>query len=159
MTMQLTGRGVLIWLCGFFGIIIAMNAYFITMSSRTFRGEDEQKPYLQGVEYNQTLARHAEQAARGWTAAITATRLPGGDVRVEIRMRDKAGRPVDGPALAGELRHPADENRDRVLDLVQTAPGIYQARHSRVSPGMWDVLVHANSVQSPFDAERRLWLS
>lgn len=158
MTMHLTGRGVLIWLFGFFGVIIAMNAYFITVSSRTFRGEDEQKPYLQGVEYNQTLARHAEQTALGWTAAITAARLPGGDVRIEIQMRDKAGKPVSGGALAGELRHPADENRDRVLHLVQTEPGIYQARLSQVSPGMWDVLVHASSAQSPFDAERRLWV-
>ena len=74
MNTQLTGRGVLIWLIGFFGVIIAMNAYFVTVSSRTFRGEDEQKPYLQGVEYNQTLARHAEQSALRWTAVVTANR-------------------------------------------------------------------------------------
>jgi nitrogen fixation protein FixH len=112
MTGKLTGRGVLVWLFVFFGIIISMNAYFITVSTRTFRGEDEQKPYLQGVEYNQTLARHAAQAALGWTAAITATRLQGGDVRVEIQMHDRAGNPVTGTGLGGELRHPSDENRD-----------------------------------------------
>ena len=108
MTGHLTGRGVLIWLFGFFGVIFATNAYFIMVSTRTFRGEDEQKPYLQGVEYNQTLARHAEQAALGWQAAITAARLPGGHVRIEIRMCDRAGKPVAETGLAGELRHPAD---------------------------------------------------
>ncbi|HEY1878254.1 MAG TPA: FixH family protein, partial [Rhizomicrobium sp.] len=66
MTGRLTGRGVLIWLFGFFAVIFAMNIYFIMVSSRTFRGEDEQKPYLQGVEFNQTLARRAEQESLGW---------------------------------------------------------------------------------------------
>jgi len=158
MTGYLTGRGVLIWLVGFFGIIIAMNTYFIMVSSRTFRGEDEQKPYLQGVEYNQTLARHGEQAALGWQAAITASRLPGGDVRIEIQMRDRAGHPVIATALAGELRHPADENRDRALHLTQTEPGTYQVRLPHVSPGVWDILVHSSSEHAPFDAERRLWV-
>ncbi len=32
MTGMLTGRGVLIWLFGFFGVIFAMNAYFIMVS-------------------------------------------------------------------------------------------------------------------------------
>ncbi len=158
MTGHLTGRGVLIWLFGFFGVIFATNAYFIMVSTRTFSGEDEQKPYLQGVEYNQTLAHHAEQAALGWKAAITATRLPGGDVRIEIRMRDPAGKPVTESGLGGELRHPADENRDRVLHLTQNEPGIYQARLAGVSPGVWDVLIHSSSERTPFDAERRLWV-
>jgi nitrogen fixation protein FixH len=155
---HLTGRGVLIWLFAFFGVILAVNSYFITVSTSTFRGEDEQKPYLQGVEYNQTLARHAAQAALGWQAAITATRLPGGDVRVEIQMRDTAGKPVAEPGLAGELRHPSDENRDRDLHLAQTAPGLYEARLSGVSPGVWDVMIHSSSERTPFDAERRLWV-
>ncbi len=78
--------------------------------SRTFRGEDEQKPYLQGVEFNQTLARRAEQTALGWKATITATRLVRGDVRIEITIRDRGGKPVAELGLTGELRHPADEN-------------------------------------------------
>lgn len=158
MTGHLTGRGVLVWLFTFFGVIIAMNSYFIIVSSRTFRGEDEQKPYLQGMKYNQTLARHAEQAALGWTAAVTATRLGDGDVRIEIRLRDRAGNPVKEPGLAGELRHPADENRDRMLRLTEAGPGTYQAQLSHVSPGAWDVLVHSSNERTPFDAERRLWV-
>ena len=40
MTRTLTGRGVFLWLCAFFGIIFATNAYFVTASIKTFRGED-----------------------------------------------------------------------------------------------------------------------
>ena len=158
MTGGLTGRGVLVWLFGFFGIVFAMNTYFIVASSRTFRGEDEQKPYLQGMEYNQTLARHAQQAALGWTTVITAARLPSGDVRIEVRMRDRAGRPLTDSRLAGELRHPSDANRDRALPLTEHETGTYLAQLSHVSPGVWDVLVHSNNKLMPFDAERRLWV-
>ena len=50
MTPKLTGRGVLLLVAGFFGVIIATNVIFITAALRTFRGEDEAKPYLQGVD-------------------------------------------------------------------------------------------------------------
>lgn len=158
MTERLTGRGVLIWLFGFFGVIFATNAYFIMVSTQTFRGEDEQKPYLQGVEYNQTLALRAEQAALGWKATITAIRLANGNVRVEVRIRDRNGNAVAEVGLAGALRHPADENRDRVFHLTKAAPGMYQAELSDVSPGGWDVLVHSAGEQTPFEASRRLWV-
>jgi len=158
MTGKLTGRGVLLWLCGFFGVIFAMNLYFIMVSSRTFRGEDEQKPYLQGMAFNQTLARRAEQQALGWKAVITATRLGDGHVRIEITARDRTGRPVNDVALGGELRHPSDENRDRTLHLTQVTPGIYQAELPGISSGVWDVLVHSIDEHVPFDAERRVWV-
>jgi nitrogen fixation protein FixH len=155
---KLTGRDVFIWLFGFFAVIFAMNIYFIMVSTSTFRGEDEQKPYLQGVAYNQTLARRAEQMALGWKAAISATRLSGGNVRIEMRMMDRDGRPVKGPELGGELRHPADENRDRPIDLKLVGPGTYQAELAGISPGAWDVLVRSRNEHVPFEAERRLWL-
>ena len=46
MMRKLTGRAVLLLLVGFFGVIFATNAIFITAAVRTFRGEDEAKPYL-----------------------------------------------------------------------------------------------------------------
>ena len=158
MTARLTGRGVLIWLFGFFGIIFAMNIYFIMVSSRTFRGEDEQKPYLQGMEYNQILARRAEQASLGWKATISASRLSGGAVRIEIMVHDRKGGARMPGRLAGELRHPADENRDRALSLTRAAPGIYRAELAGISPGAWDVLVHSADEHTPFEADRRIWL-
>ena len=141
----MTGRGVLIWLFAFFGIIFAMNTYFIIVSSSTFRGEDEQKPYLQGVEYNRILARRAEQTKLGWKAEIVAVRLAGGNVRVEVRIRDRDGKPVAEPDLAGEFRHPADENRDRTVRLNQASPGTYQASLAGIAPGAWDVLVRSRN--------------
>lgn len=155
---KLTGRGVLLWLVAFFGFVIAVNAVFIMVSASTFRGEDEQKPYLQGIEYNQALARRAAQAAAGWQAGISAIRLDSGDVRVQLSLRGRDGAPVRGESLSGELRHPADENRDHVLKLTEAGPGLYQADVHEVAPGNWDVIVEARGGRTPFEAVRRLWV-
>lgn len=157
MTGPLTGRGVLVWLLGFFGVILAMNAWYITLSVRTFRGEDEQLPYLQGVTYNRTLARRAEQKALDWRAKVTLSRLPSGAARILVRLDDEAGRPLRDLALAGVLRHPADETRDRPLALKPVASGLYQAELPGVAPGAWDVALHARS-GAPFEMTERLWL-
>ena len=130
----------LLWLVGFFGIIFATNAYFITAAVKTFRGEDEQKPYLQGVEYNHTLARRAEQAKLGWKATIGAHRLPSGEVRVDRHAaHSRDGAPETGAALTGELRHPADENRDRALHFTEIGARPLSGRTGRrraPAPGM-----------------------
>jgi len=152
----LTSRTVLIWLGGFFGLIIATNAFFITEAVRTFRGEDEQKPYLQGVEYNHTLALRAEQAKLGWRASIDGRRLPQGRVQILVSLRRRDGAPETGARLTGELRHPADENRDQPLRFSQLSSGLYAAT-AQAPSGNWDVLV-SNAQGAPFRATRRLWL-
>lgn len=154
MTGKLTGRGVLLWLLAFFGVVMGVNAWFVTVSATTFRGEDEQKPYLQGVEYNDTLARRAEQKKLGWQATIAADRLAQGLVRVTVHVE---GRGTQDLALTGELRHPADENRDRPLKFTRAGEGLYQADLKGVPSGLWDVFVQAGHGQ-PFEADRRLWL-
>lgn len=158
MSRTLSGRAVLMWLVGFFGIIIAVNIWFITASIRTFSGEDEQQPYLQGIEYNQTLARRTEQKTLGWRAVIGASRVAGGNVRVSITIRRSDGTPQPGLILRGELRHPTDEGRDRPLDPREITAGVYQADLVGIGRGEWDVMVHTNANQAPFEAMRRLWV-
>ena len=157
MTRTLTGRGVSLWLAGFFGIIFATNAIFITEAVKTFRGEDEQRPYLQGVAYNQTLEHRAEQARLGWQASITAQHISSGKVRVIVQLQQRNGVPQTQATLTGELRHPADENRDRQLLFSEMSPGMYQAELAGIAPGNWDVLVSNQGIE-PFQASRRLWL-
>ncbi len=158
MNKTLTGRGVLLWLFAFFGIIFATNAYFIVLSVKTFSGEDEQKPYLQGVEYNDTLARRAAQRRLGWRATMTATRLSSGHVRISVALAGPDGAPETKVSLIGELRHPADEYRDQVLKLKETMPGTYQEELASVSPGSWDLIVNSIAGNAPFEATRRLWV-
>jgi nitrogen fixation protein FixH len=158
MTRTLTGRGVLLWLTGFFGLIFATNAAFITVAVKTFRGEDEQLPYLQGVEYNDTLAHRALQKKLGWQATISAVRHPDGSVRVSVSLRQPDGKAPPAERLSGELRHPSDENRDQALHLVSEGGGAYRADLPKVSPGIWDVVVKSDKGDVPFEAIRRVLL-
>lgn len=158
MNKPLTGRGVLLWLFAFFGVIFATNIIFITLSIKTFSGEDEQKPYLQGVQYNDTLARRAAQRKLGWRATMIATRLADGQLRISVSLSSPNGRPETGLSLGGELRHPANENRDRVLKFKEAAPGLYREDLASVGPGSWDVIVNNPAKDAPFEATRRLWV-
>lgn len=155
---SLTGRGVLLWLAGFFLCVFAVNAAFIAISVETFRGEDEQKPYLQGVEYNRTLERRRAQARLGWTAAVRVERTTGGHVDVVVDLKGRSGRPETDAKLVGELRHPADENADRVLKLAEIAPGRYRADAGPVRSGVWDVVIDGGAAGAPFEASTRLWV-
>jgi len=158
MTRTLTGRGVLMWFLGFFGLIFVTNAYFITVAIQTFRGEDEQRPYLQGAAYNDTLSQRAWQRQLGWTASIAAARDEAGTVRVTIALFDAAEIPQSGVVLRGDLRHPADENRDRRLVFHPSGAGLYQAEVPDVGRGYWDVKVSTVAQDQPFEAVRRVWL-
>jgi nitrogen fixation protein FixH len=155
---ELTGRGVLAWLFAFFFLIFGANAWFIYAAVSTFRGEDDQKPYLQGISYGETLSQRAEQARQGWHATIAADRLQSGKVRVEVTLRRRNGAPERDVRLVGELRHPTDETRDRSLRLVEVAEGDYRADVGGVGTGAWDVVVKASPGTAPFEASRRLWV-
>lgn len=157
MSKTLTGRGVLLWLGGFFGIIFATNAIFITEAVKTFRGEDEQLPYLQGVTYNQTLEHRAVQKKLGWHASIAAQRVSAGTIDVIVQLHRRDGSPETQVTMTGALRHPTDENRDRPLRFSEISAGVYRAELAGVAPGNWDVLV-SNQNGEPFQASRRLWL-
>lgn len=160
----LTGRKTLAIFVASFGVVFAVNGYMIAQAistfrgeaASTFRGESDSDEYLQGINYNQTLARRAQQKAMGWQAAIGASRTDGGMVRVRLDIRSRAGSPVEGLQILGVLRHPSDAHRDRVLVFVQEGSGAYEARLGHVASGVWEVDVRSPDVA--FEASRRLWL-
>lgn len=158
MNKPLTGRGVLLYLVAFFGVIIAVNAYFAYVAVGTFRGEDDLKPYQEGVEYNQTLARRAAQERLGWKAVFDVVRTAPAKVHVRVALTTRSGKPEDRAVLSGEFRHPADENRDRSVRLVETRAGEYEGDVTGVTPGAWDVIVTDAAKSAPFEATRRVWI-
>ena len=115
---RLTGWHVLAMICGFFGVIIAVDVGMATMAYRTFSGEVADDPYEAGLLYNRTLAERRIQAALGWTADIAL--IHGGDLRVTVA--DKAGRPVDGLKVTAVLERPATETGRETLAFTAAAP-------------------------------------
>jgi len=157
MNRMLTGRHVLLWLFAFFGVVIFTNAIFVTLAVKTLRGEDEEKPYLQGIAFNHTLAERAEQAELGWQASLAARRLPSSDVIIDLRVYSREHAPQSGLTLTGLLRHPVDEHLDRKFAFREVSPGLYQGRAVGLKTGNWDVVARS-AAGAPFEASRRLWV-
>jgi len=140
---QMRGWHALLWFAGFFGFMFAVNGIFLWTAITTFPGEDVEKSYLLGLDYNHELARRAQQAEAGWTAEIgLAGKAP--DLTLRIRLASKDGQPLPSTTALAELRHPADRNLDRTLDLTPGARGEYLAAMPDVAAGRWDVHLSAD---------------
>lgn len=154
--MILTGRGVALWLGGFFGVVIAANAWFVTLSLKSFHGEDRQRPYQQGLDYNATLTARARQQAAGWRATMSVdTGISPARLRLAVTRPD--GAPVEGLALTGAIRHPADTFRDRPIRLTAVGPGVYEGEIRDAGHGRRNAIIRAAGA-TPFETEGRIWL-
>lgn len=152
---ELTGRHVLMMVIAFFGVIIAANVFFITQAVRTFPGEDVRRSYVQGLNYNETLADREAQAALGWRAAASLSRDAAG-AAVEIILIDRDGLPVDGATLEGSLRRPLEARDDQTLAFVGLGEGRYRAAVGSLAEGQWALRARAVRGAHHFDVEARL---
>ena len=59
-TFELKGWHVLLILMAFFGVMFSVNGVFLYHAITSFPGEDVKKSYVQGLNYNDTLAVRAE---------------------------------------------------------------------------------------------------
>ena len=161
---RVTGLHVLISLVVFFGITLAVNVIMITKAVGTFSGEVAPNSYVQGLNYNDTLAARNEQRAEGWQANIDAAQRSGGTVRIALSIRDKAGRPVRGLALLGTMRLPATEYDDKHFTFAETTPGHYEASVADLRTALWELEVETpdpkgDQEHAPrFEMRNRLWL-
>lgn len=147
----LRGWHVLVMILMFFGVTIGVNATFITLALTTFPGEDVPHSYVQGINFNDTLARRQAQAELGWTARFNA--VEGG---VLLEVLDPEGVAVSGLTLSGSMVHP-DTGQDCPLSFDVERAGLYRAALACETAGRWRVRA-SNSGDAPFEVEYELWL-
>ena len=148
---RLNGWHVLAIVTGFFAIVIAVDVGFVVMAVKTFPGEVSATPYEDGLAYNKAYDQLRAQERLGWRA--TAAAEPGA---VALELRDRAGQPLTGLKVTGELQHPATEAGRLTLTFQETGPGRYVA-HPGALTGAWDFTGHAASPGGArFNADRRL---
>lgn len=138
----LTGKHVLAILLAYFGTVIAVNMYMATAAVRTFSGVEAEKPYQEGLKYDNEIASAREQAKRGWTVDASVRPREGGAV-IDVTQKDAAGLVTPGLAFKAVFMHPADRRRDVKVDLAKVDAGHYSAPVA-VAPGRWDVLIEAS---------------
>lgn len=144
------GHHVLFVLLGFFAVIIAVNTVFVTMAVRTFRGEEVERSYMQGLVYNEVLAERRTQAEMGWQAGMNLV-----DGVLILSIEDRSGAPVEDLKLEARLRHRVDMAYDRALEFSEREPGVYLAPVSDLGEMAWIVSVSAQN--QPFEMEHTLW--
>lgn len=154
---ELTGWHVLGWLAAFFGIVFAVNGYFLVSALSTHTGIVSQEPYRKGLHYNTRIAADARQAALGWTSVVTIA----DDKRVHVVLADKAGLPVGRLVLTGLAGRPSTNRFDHALTFREVAPGRYEAAVDHLVDGAWLVAVEARlgekDAEPVYRARRRLW--
>ena len=155
----LKGSHVLAIALAFLAVILAANAVFITLAIKTFPGQVVDKPYEQGLRFNEQIAAKSRQAALGWTADIDRATIVNGDAEIEIRFASSSGDPLHGLAIEGQLRRPAAKGEDKALVFESGSSGAYIAKVGGVEMGAWDLTVTATAqTGETFALKKRLIL-
>ena len=135
----LTGRAVLIWLIGFFGIVAIVNAIMIREAISTFGGVETASSYQAGLKFEQDAAAARAQDARRWRVNANV-RLAGGKTLFDIDARDAAAAPLAGLTAVAVLHHPTDARGDHQVTLGEDSAGHF---HAAIEPaaGQWDLVI------------------
>lgn len=137
----LKGWHVLLIMLGFFGVIFAVNGVFLYHAITSFPGEDVKKSYVQGLNYNTTLATRAAQAELGWTAEAG---MQGDDL--VFRLEDADGQPLSNFSVVGEIRRRATQGADQSIVFQAAGAGEYTVDGVDLEAGQWSLRI------SVFDA-------
>jgi len=134
----ITGRTVLTYFLGFFGIVFAMNFYMVRVAVSSFSGVETESSYKAGLSFKNDIAAAQAQEARHWSVEATLQRDDASGVI--ITARDAQGHALAGLTPEVRLAHPTDKRRDVVLEFVELIPG--QFRNLTPMPGgQWDLVI------------------
>ncbi len=159
METRLSGKHVLFILLGFFGIVFAVNGYFLYSALSTLPGEERGATYEAGLRYNQTLADSRAQKALHWSQSTQFL----SDSRLALTFAQGDGSPVSGLVIEGWLGRPATNRADRKLTFTEVAAGRYETAFEAIPRGAWDLDFTAKKRRPGSDPaiysvkEQRLW--
>jgi nitrogen fixation protein FixH len=134
----ITGRTVLIYFLGFFGIVFAMNFYMVRVAVSSFSGVETESSYKAGLSFKNDIAAAHAQDARHWSVEATLQR--GDNSGMIITARDAQGQALAGLIAEVRLAHPTDKRRDVVLAFVELTPGQFK-NLTPMPEGQWDLVI------------------
>lgn len=152
---EVTGRTVLLCLLGFFAIVTIVNAVMITAAVSTFGGVETESSYKAGLAFAKEMAAARRQDNLHWDVRAAVVPHSGGR-RVEVLVRDAAGRPPLGIVATARLSHPSDRRADRSIELRETSAGRYVGE-TLAAAGQWDLIIElTRDGQRQFRSKNRL---
>ncbi|MBB4042218.1 nitrogen fixation protein FixH [Microvirga flocculans] len=134
----LTGRTVLIYFLGFFGVVFAMNIYMVRVAVSSFSGVETESAYKAGLSFKNDIAAAQAQDARHWSVEASLQR--GEASGVIITARNAQGQALAGLTPEVRLAHPTDKRRDMLLEFVELTPGQFKSL-TPMPEGQWDLVI------------------
>lgn len=155
-----TGRTVLYWILGFFGVIFAANAAFLYFAFGSFPGTVVDSSYKAGLAFNGEVAAAKAQADRGWQVGAHLDRSSGGAARITVSARDAAGVALGGLVFTAKLAHPTAAGLDQTVALAPLEDGRYTGVTAQpLAPGNWNLVIEAEGAEGRmFRSENRVFL-
>jgi len=126
---------------GAFALLIAAQAAFVTIAIRSDTGLVTDTPYVDGLNYNATLDRLAEDRLRGWHLAVSFAAGGGGAGIIHAGLTDQLGQ-----SLRAEYQGVA-ERRTGSHETVPLAFSGDEAAFAPGLPGRWFIHVVARHDQ------------
>lgn len=137
---EVTGRTVLIWLVGFFGLVFLINGIMAKAAISTFGGVRTPSSYKAGQNFEHEVALARAQDALHWKVDGKLNLGRAGAAMLDMSVRDAEGQPVGGLTAEARLWHPADSRRDHVIPMRKTGPGAFHGE-AQAQPGRWELTV------------------
>ena len=131
----LTGRTVLLFSLGAFGVVIAANAVLAVFAVETFSGLVVPNSYVASQDFDR---RRAAQLALAWDVGLEYS-----DGVLALTMKDAGGGTVRPAALSVSVGRPTEARDDRVLEMQSTLDGA--AAPIVLAPGNWRVEIAATA--------------
>jgi len=127
-----------------FGVVFAVNGYFIYEALSTFDGIEVDDAYQKGRAYNKVIDAMAAQKARGWQSKMAIEPGKGPQMtRLIVNLADKAGQPLDTLKVRATFWRPVAVGADQKAEMRQTGPGRYEADFHLPFDGNWIVRIAA----------------
>lgn len=150
---KVTGRRFLIGMILSFGLIFAVNGFFIFKALSTFDGIEIDDAYQRGRAYNKDLAAMEAQKALGWKADLSEPVTTAGVTHLAARFTDRAGLPLTGLTVKATFWRPVMIGADQSAAMHEVAPGRYEADFKLGFDGNWIVRLAARGTGNEKFAE------
>lgn len=138
-TRELTGRAVLFWLVGFFGLVFAVNAVLVKAATSTFGGVETSSSYKAGLMFKQEVQAAERQDEQHWRVDGKIA-LKDGEAVLDIAASDAKGTALSGLVAQARLAHPADGRLDHTIPLDRIGTGQFRGQ-AAAQPGQWELIV------------------
>jgi nitrogen fixation protein FixH len=143
---------------GGFLVVIGVNATLIYFAQDTFSGLETASPYERGLDYNKTLAAEAAQERLGWRSEVQISGGNEGRRRLQVRLTDRDGRPLDGATVVAHLVRPSNAGLDATIVPQPLGDGRYSASFVLPAAGQWELRLVAHRGDIAWQHSERLFV-